>query len=188
MHVWNDETEVELGLGTDVTFNRNATLLSPHWQHPFHSEAWWWYHHVLAMLFISRDWETGQGQCQGRIHGVKYRVTLEKKHVSFFKRPETGAEVYLTTGQQPMIEWMDPWSSQSLNINLTENLWQDFKTAVYQQSLLRSWANLPRKRGKNISSMKLIDTYYRHFIAVIAVKSVSSAFTQGGGYLGDVFK
>lgn len=33
-------------------------------------------HHVVTMLFISKDWKTGQGQ--GKIHGAKYSDILKE--------------------------------------------------------------------------------------------------------------
>ena len=126
--------------------------------------------------------------------GAKYRQILEENLLQSAKDLRLGRRFTFQQDNDPnhiaKATWerlknkkvnVLEWPSQSPDLNLIENLWQDLKIAVHQRSpsnlteleqfCQEEWANIARCRCAN-----LVETYPKRLPAVIAAKCGSTKY------------
>ncbi|MGH0152517.1 UNVERIFIED_CONTAM: hypothetical protein FKN15_022436 [Acipenser sinensis] len=126
--------------------------------------------------------------------GAKYREILEENLFQSARDLGLGRRVTFQQDNDPKhtakatLAWFKnknlnvlEWPSQSPDLNLIENLWQDLKIAVHQRSpsnltaleqfCQEEWAKIAGSR-----CAKLVETYPKRLTAVIAAKGASTKY------------
>ena len=120
--------------------------------------------------------------------GAKYRKILEGNLFHSSRDLRLGRRLTFQHIAKATLEWFKgkhlnvlEWPSQSPDLNPIENLWYDLKIAVHQRNpsnlkelekiCLEEWAKIPVAR-----CAKLIATYLKRLVAVIAAKGGSTKY------------
>ncbi|KAG2458981.1 TC1A transposase, partial [Polypterus senegalus] len=132
----------------------------------------------------------------GKMDGAKYRAILEENLLESAKDLRLGRRFTFQQDSNPKhkaratMEWFQTkhihddvleWPSQSPDLNPIENLWQDLNTAVHKRCptnltelerfCKEEWARISVSR-----CAKLVETYPKRLVAVIAAKGGSTKY------------